>query len=175
MPVSPNRLYAAGLGISKAGITSFGGPVAHLGYFRKEFVKGADGSRAALRIGRPLPDVARDRRAARCFRSGMRRAGFGALLDPSASCCRRHWHDPIRLRSLRWAASRARAGSTDLSSRPQQWWRWRSGRWAPSCVRTGREGCWGLRRRQLFSCAGGPLPAGGHPCLCTHWLEGLCC
>lgn len=79
----PSRLAEVGAAFLRLGLTSFGGPVAHLGYFRKEFVERRrwldDAAYADLvALCQFLPGPASSQVV---FALGMRRAGLaGALL-----------------------------------------------------------------------------------------------
>ena len=78
----------------RLGLTSFGGPVAHLGYFRDEYVVRPMGRRSLrMLIWWLFVSSCRDRPSSQVgIAIGMIRAGFlGALAAGSASPCRPRW------------------------------------------------------------------------------------
>ena len=130
----------------RLGLTSFGGPVAHLGYFREEIVARRKWlSEAAyadlVALCQFLPGPASSQVG---IALGLRRAGLpGGLAawlgftTPSAIALMLFAYGGLPLET--WAA---RDGSMDSRQRRWRWWRWLCGGWRAACVPTSHGRQW---------------------------------
>ena len=125
---SAREVFAVAL---RLGLTSFGGPIAHLGYFRREYVSAVAGSTrrrmatcrahaiAAGTVEQPAWDRDRDPPG-----RGARRARGVARVHAAVG----DRADRVRIAHVGRPTCRRPAGCTGSSSRPSPWSRRRSGR-----------------------------------------------
>jgi NAD(P)H-dependent FMN reductase len=125
----------------RLGLTSFGGPIAHLGYFRTEFVERRrwldDRSYADLvALCQFLPGPASSQVG---MALGLGRAGWvgrtGGLARIHAALGART--DPVAYGVAEYRGWLKPAGCTGSRSWPWPWWRKRCGAWRSRCARTG--------------------------------------
>ena len=131
----PSSFVTVFLAFMRLGLTSFGGPVAHLGYFRAEFVarrkwldEAAYADIVALCQFLPGPGEQPGRRCRSASCAPGLPGGIGRLarLHPAVGA----GDDRVRLRaSARSATSARRRGCTASRSSPSRWWRRRCGAW----------------------------------------------
>ena len=135
------------LGVAtRLGLTSFGGPVAHLGYFREEYVERRRwlDERDLRRPGRALPVPARSgeqpgghRRSAVCSAGCV--GGLAAWLGFTLPSALRSWRSPTACRARRARAARAgcRPEGAAVAVVAQA-----SGAWRATSARTARARHW---------------------------------
>jgi chromate transporter len=133
-PGSGTSAWGVFLAFLKLGLTSFGGPVAHLGYFRVEFVQrrrwleeAAYADLVALCQFLPGPASRQVGIGIGIGQAGLSGglAAWAGFTLPSALLMR----SPLATEFPGWGTRARLAGCMGSRSRPWRWWRRRSGGW----------------------------------------------